>query len=294
MKLDKITLALASFTVLPAAAEAPQPERPNILWLTFEDTSPYEFGCYGNRDNHTPIIDSLARTGIQFMNAYSNGPQSSSARSTLITGCYATTYGMDWHRKQVATPPDIFFPQYLRDAGYYCTNNQKTDYNTTTDNKACWNECDKNATYNSPARKPEQPFFAVFNSMLTHMSRITSVHLDGRRDFAAEGLDPEKLSLPPHVPDIYPIRSDYAFHLEGSADVDRWVKLFLDDLKARKLDDNTIVFVFSDHGARAFATKRVSASRWSSTCPPNGSTSRKYPPDPPTAWSLSSTWPPRC
>ena len=27
-------------------------ERPNILWLTFEDTSAYEFGCYGNKGVH--------------------------------------------------------------------------------------------------------------------------------------------------------------------------------------------------------------------------------------------------
>ena len=51
------------------------------------------------------------------------------------------------------TPEDIFFPQILRDAGYYCTNNQKTDYNTKLDNTSCWDECDDKATYNSPNRK---------------------------------------------------------------------------------------------------------------------------------------------
>lgn len=249
MKPNKsIALALASVSVVPVAGAPVPKDRPNILWLSFEDTSPYEFACYGNPDNRTPVIDSLARIGLQFMNAYSNGPQSSPARSTLITGCYATTYGMDWHRRRVPTPADIFFPQYLRDAGYFCTNNQKTDYNSTINNAVCWDECHNGATYNSPARRADQPFFAVFNSNLTHMSRITSYHLDGRRDFAVEGLDPRTLALPPQVPDIEAIRSDYAFHLEGSADVDRWVRIFLDDLKARGLDDNTIVFVFSDHG----------------------------------------------
>ena len=72
-------------------------ERPNILWLTFEDTSAYEFGCYGNKDVHTPNADSLAAHGIQFMNAWSVAPQSSAARSSLITGCYSSTYGMDVH-----------------------------------------------------------------------------------------------------------------------------------------------------------------------------------------------------
>ena len=31
------------------AADNKKNERPNILWLTFEDTSAYEFGCYGNK-----------------------------------------------------------------------------------------------------------------------------------------------------------------------------------------------------------------------------------------------------
>ena len=80
------------------------------------------------------------------------------------------------------------------------------------------------------------------------MSRLTSIHLDGRRNFSKKGLDPESLTLPAHVPDLPEIRSDYAFHLEGAQDVDTWVGIFLQDLKDRGLDDNTIVFVFSDHG----------------------------------------------
>lgn len=103
-------------------------EKPNILWLTFEDTSAYEFGCYGNRGVHTPNADSLAARGIQFMNAWSVAPQSSAARSSLITGCYSSTYGMDIHPVPYDTPADIFFPQKLREAGYYCTNNSKTHY----------------------------------------------------------------------------------------------------------------------------------------------------------------------
>lgn len=223
-------------------------ERPNILWLTFEDTSDYELGCYGHPVNKTPVIDKLAEDGLQFMNAYSNGPQSSPSRSTIITGCHAPTYMMDWHRLMVATPKSIYFPQLMRDAGYYCTNNQKTDYNSRNDNTACWDECNNNATYNSLSRKKDQPFFAVFNCMATHMSRLTSTHLIGRRNFAVENLDPAKLPLPPHVPDIEEIRSDYAFHLEGVSDVDKWVDIFINDLKKNGLHNNTIIFIFSDHG----------------------------------------------
>lgn len=144
-------------------------EKPNILWLTFEDTSAYEFGCYGNRGVHTPNADSLAARGIQFMNAWSVAPQSSAARSSLITGCYSSTYGMDIHPVPYDTPADIFFPQKLREAGYYCTNNSKTHYNSTTDNKICWDECSNKASYNSPKRKKEPTLFrCIQHGNLTH------------------------------------------------------------------------------------------------------------------------------
>ena len=223
-------------------------DRPNILWLTFEDTSFYEFGCYGNSDVSTPVIDSLAANGLLFSNVWSNAPQSSPARSSLITGCYATTYGMDVHPVAYDTPENILFPQLLRDAGYYCTNNRKTHYNTTTDNGSCWDECSKTASYKSPHRKDGQPFFSVYNTVTSHMGRIRTFHTDGRRDYTEEGIYPQLLKLPPHVPDLPEIRSDYAGHLEAVQDVDTWVGLFLEDLRKEGLDDDTIIFIFSDHG----------------------------------------------
>ena len=223
-------------------------DRPNILWLTFEDASWYLFGCYGNTQVHTPVIDSLAQAGVLFSNAWASAPQSSPARSSLITGCYATTYGMDFHPYPFDTPDGIFFPQMLRNAGYFCTNNNKTHYNTTLDHKSCWDECDKKASYNSPDRREGQPFFSVFNTVTSHMGRYRTFHTDGRRDYTEEGIYPSLLELPPHLPDLPQVRSDYAANLEAAQDVDAWVGFFLEDLKAKGLDDNTIIFVFSDHG----------------------------------------------
>lgn len=208
------------------AADNKKDERPNILWLTFEDTSAYEFGCYGNKGVHTPNADSLAVHGIQFMNAWSVAPQSSAARSSLITGCYSSSYGMDVHPVPYDTPENIFFPQWLREAGYYCTNNSKTHYNSTTDNKSCWDECTPKASYNSTKRGKDQPFFAVYNTVTSHMGRIRTFHTDGRRDYTTEGIYPELLTLPSYVPDLPEVRSDYAGHLEAVQDVDTWLGFF--------------------------------------------------------------------
>ncbi|RYG56552.1 sulfatase, partial [bacterium] len=241
------TLALDSklWAQAPAGTTA---ARPNILWLTIEDTSAYEFGCYGNSAVKTPIIDGLAAKGVRYTHAWAAGPQCSPSRASIITGSFGTTYGMDWHRHQVEVPGGIFYPPVLREAGYFCTNNAKTDYNATVTPRELWDENGAQATYNSAKRGANQPFFAVFNCGATHMSRLRSFTLEGRRDFVAEGLDPQKLALPPHVPDLPEVRSYYAFHLEGVQDIDGWVGSFLEDLEARGLAEDTIVFFCSDHG----------------------------------------------
>lgn len=80
------------------------------------------------------------------------------------------------------------------------------------------------------------------------MGRIRTFHTDGRRDYTQEGIYPALLSLPSYVPDLPEVRSDYAGHLEAVQDVDTWLGFFMKDLKEKGLDENTIIFFFSDHG----------------------------------------------
>ena len=216
-----------------------------------------------NKDVHTPNADSLAARGIQFMNAWSVAPQSSAARSSLITGCYSSTYGMDVHPVPYDTPANIFFPQWLREAGYYCTNNSKTHYNSTTDNKSCWDECTREASYNSPKRGKDQPFFAVYNTVTSHMGRIRTFHTDGRRDYTQEGIYPELLTLPAYVPDLPEVRSDYAGHLEAVQDVDTWLGVLSErperkkDWTTTRLSSSSATTAVAFHAAKAICMKAV-------------------------------------
>lgn len=249
MKYKIILIAIvAILPLLGSASDNKIPDKPNILWLVLEDTSPHQFGCYGSKDVATPEIDNLAAKGIRFTNASSNAPHCSAARSTLITGCYATTYGMDIHREDYETPEDIFYPHYMREAGYFCTNNDKTDYNTLVDNTKMWDECGKKASYNSNARKPGQPFFSIFNTSATHMGLVRTITTKGRPDYKKWGIDSEKIFLPPYLPDLPDMRSDEATMLKASQEASKWVQAFLDDIQEKGLDENTIVFFFSDHG----------------------------------------------
>ena len=224
---------------------------PNILVLTIEDISPYAFSMYGNELVEMPALDRLADEGITFDNASSNAPYCSPARSTIISGSYATTYGTDVHRAGRQVPEDqYFFPRLLREAGYFTTNNSKTDYNVADQQwekveKEVWNENSDKATYNSSARKKGQPFFAVFNNLITHWSRLNSIDTSWRQPLH---IPPGEVNVPAFVPDIPEIRNGLAWHYQKAEQASEWVDVFLKDLQEKGLLENTIIFFFSDHG----------------------------------------------
>ncbi|MCU6707759.1 sulfatase-like hydrolase/transferase [Paenibacillus sp. J5C_2022] len=67
-------------------------ERPNILWITLEDTSP-RMGCYGDPLARTPNIDRLANEGTLYRNAYAVAGVCAPSRSAVVTGMYPTLIG---------------------------------------------------------------------------------------------------------------------------------------------------------------------------------------------------------
>ena len=158
--------------LLSWSAIAHTADKPNILWLTSEDNSPY-LGCYGDQQARTPNLDAFATQGVRFRNAFSNAPVCSAARSTLITMMHASSLGIQNHRSSVAIPESFKpYTDYFKTAGYYCTNFTKTDYNAKNykANKI-WDDTSKNAHYKN--RKPGQPFFSVFNTTTSHEGQLT-------------------------------------------------------------------------------------------------------------------------
>ncbi|WP_026063083.1 sulfatase-like hydrolase/transferase [Pedobacter arcticus] len=67
-------------------------EKPNVLFLVIEDTSPYLFPAYGNQSIKTTNLDWMASYGVVFHKAYANAPYCSPARSMLTSG--TTGYGL--------------------------------------------------------------------------------------------------------------------------------------------------------------------------------------------------------
>lgn len=225
------------------------PGHPNVLWITCEDLSPV-LGCYGDTYAHTPNIDRLASEGVRYTNAFATAPVCSPARSCLITGVHAASLGTQSLRCQMPLPRGIgCCTSLLREAGYYCTNNEKEDYNFITP-PAAWDESSNSAHWRK--RPPEKPFFSIFNLMTTHQSRVRY----GREEFEKinaglapeERHDPAKAPLPPYYPDTSAVRLNIATLYTQVTLMDKEVGDYLGQLEADGLADDTIVFFYSDHG----------------------------------------------
>jgi len=230
----------------PVATAADAPDRPNILWITSEDNGPF-FGCYGDKRAQTPNFDKLASEGILYRHAYANAPVCAPTRCTIITGVYGPSMGTQHMRSTYDIPDNIkLFPRYLREVGYFCSNNSKTDYNHSGYDSSDWDQISKGHYEN---RKPGQPFFSVFNLGTSHES---SLH--GSR-VVPEYLE-EDFELPPYHPDTPEIRSNWVQYYKIITRLDEQVGQILADLETAGLAEDTIVFYYSDHGGILTRSKR--------------------------------------
>ena len=223
--------------------------QPNILWITCEDLSPI-LGCYGDRIANTPNIDLFAQNAVRFTNAYASAPICTPARSSLITGVYASSMGTH-HLRGVVPKSDKIkcFTEFLRERGYYCTNNVKEDYNFITPEEA-WDESSDSAHWRN--RKPEQPFFSVFNFMVTHQSQ-TRYGIEKLNEINStldekDRINPDDVEIPPYYPDTPIVRNNIASLYTQVHIMDKKFQEIINQLEEDGLRENTIIFFYSDHG----------------------------------------------
>jgi len=222
------------------------PVRPNILWLTSEDHGPH-MGCYGDPLATTPNVDALASRGLRYNHAWSNAPVCAPARTALIAGLYPASTGGQHMRSSVPVPAGkLLYPTILRQAGYYVTNNSKTDYNYAAPDDI-WDETSNQAHWRN--RTEGQPFFAIFNAFQSHESRLRIRPYDSQ-------LDPARVTPPPYHPNEAAVRKDWAQYYDTVSTVDAIAGRHLAELAAAGLSEDTIVFYFGDHGSGMPGSKR--------------------------------------
>ncbi len=249
------------FTII--SLQAQDSKRPNIIWITCEDISPY-IAAFGDKAVKTPNIDALANDGVKYTSTYTVAGVCSPSRAGLITGMHPISIGAQHMRTKAIDPKLAYegipsydavlpanvkaFPEYLRAAGYYTSNNMKEDYQFE-EPVTVWDESSSAASYTN--NKERKPFFSVYNFFITHESQVMKY--------------PEKLTVSPEqartdLPSFYmdtpTARKDVANLLTHIEMLDKQVGDFINQLKKDGLYENSYIFFFSDHGGNLPWMKR--------------------------------------
>jgi N-sulfoglucosamine sulfohydrolase len=241
------------------AQQTAQPSPPNIVWIVCEDLSPQHLESYGGTGGKTPFLNALAAESVKYNQVFATAGVCAPSRAALITGAYQTSIGA-MHMRTLATsavtldayPPGFkgystllpegmkTYPELLRSAGYYTSNNSKEDYQFESP-VTMWDESGAKAHYRN---RPDstQPFFSIFNFMVTHESQVWM------REHEELLVRPEEVSVPAVYPDDSLTRRVLARFITNAMRMDKQVGEVVAQLKEDGLYENTIIFFFSDHG----------------------------------------------
>jgi arylsulfatase A-like enzyme len=243
-----ILIAIFCWISAPLATNAK--DRPNIVWIFAEDTSPW-MGCYGYEANRTatPNIDSIAAAGVQFNRAYVPAPVCSACRSAMMGGRNQIRFGAHEHRSSRAPDAQIYLPegmkllpQIMMQNGYTTYNHGKTDYNFVWDEKATYSELEMKGKADSwDVMEQHQPFFLQIQTK--GGKNNTSKFPEDRKT------DPASVTVPADYPQNQLYREVVAEHCDSIRTDDDLIGEILAGLKDSSLAENTIIVYFSDHGA---------------------------------------------
>jgi len=237
--------------------------RPNILWIVAEDLSPI-IPPFGDSTITTPTLSRLAADGVRYTHVFSPSGVCAPSRAAIALGMYQNHVGA--HHMRTGGNP-LYFPEgltpyeamppagvrmhseYLREAGYYVTNNAKEDYQFKKPVTA-WDESSRQAHWKN--REPGQPFFAIFNLGITHESQVWARANDSL--WVPEDLE---VPVPPYLPDNEIGQRDVRQVYSNIKQMDKQAGDILAELEAEGLLDSTIVFWYSDHGGPLPRQKRL-------------------------------------
>jgi uncharacterized sulfatase len=223
-------------------------KKPNFVFLVSEDNSIHYLKHYGAKFGSMPNVEKMATEGVTFNHAFSNAPVCSVARSTLATGILAPRGGFQYHRKaELATLPEGVLPwsAILRDAGYFCANNRKLDYNFKYIGTKPWDESSNKATWRNRPNK-ETPFFYMRSMGESHEG---SLHFNQTLMEKETTISPVgEVELHPYHPDTSTFRFTHARYHDRMSVIDNLIGLEIKKLKDEGVLEDTFIFYFGDHG----------------------------------------------
>jgi arylsulfatase A-like enzyme len=225
----------------------------NLLIVHWHDTGRW-LGAYGHRGVSSPCLDQLAAEGILFTRAHAAAPQCSPSRGALFTGRYPHSNGLIGlahhgfeYREGVRT-----LPQILSEAGWYSAL-FGMQHETSFPSRLGFDEFDVSESHCEYVVAKAQEWltesapFEEGNPVL-----LTAGFFETHRPWSRDRYQPaplEDVEVPDYLPDIAEVRGDFADFYGAITVADSAVGRLLRTLADSRLDANTWVVFFSDHGA---------------------------------------------
>jgi len=232
----------------------------NVLYLHCHDAGRF-ISPYGH-DLPTPNLERFAQESTLFRQAYCCGPTCSPSRTGLLTGVTPHQAGMLGlaHRGFSLKHPEYHLAHYLRGQGYHTAlagvqhefrHDEEKPYDTMIQvplpKDPPWKAGEKARIQDLAVAEAtrefllnydgEKPFFLSCGFILPH------------RQFPETPLpDPGRVAVPACLPDTPKVRRDLATYHAAVASLDLTMGIVLDTLRQSGLDQNTLVFVTTDHG----------------------------------------------
>ncbi|MEC9091101.1 MAG: sulfatase [Planctomycetota bacterium] len=239
------------------AAENP----PNIILFIADDVSWNDYGCYGNQFARTPAIDALASNGLRFTNAFLTASSCSPSRASIVTGRYPHNNGKaaELHLPIASHLP--WFPEQLRDAGYYTAlvgkNHMRRDkpaagevpetvFDLVDNGQVPGNHGAEGKWVATLQQRPkDKPFFFWFASTDAH--RDWDADRQWKPEYGKKH-QAERVVVPPYLVDDLSTRQDLASYYNEVTRFDYYIGQVVQQLRREGLLENTLILVMADNG----------------------------------------------
>lgn len=238
-------------------------ELPNVIVFIADDVSWNDYGCYGNSAARTPHIDQLAATGIRFDRAFLTASSCSPSRSSIITGRYPHNNGKGAELHKPISGHLPWFPELLREAGYYTALSGKHHMTSTApkdgpearpmsfdhvDGGRSKQNSGGHANWvNVTKQRPQdKPFFFWFAAYDAHRGWDADGQWDAERYGPMH--QPEDVVVPPFLSDDNETRDDLASYYNEVTRFDHYIGEVVAELKQQGAYENTLMFVLADNG----------------------------------------------
>lgn len=250
----------ALFLTLLLASALRAADKPNLLIVLSDDHSYPYLGCYGSDFIKTPNLDRFASQGMRFDRCFTSAPQCVPSRSAIVTG--RSPVGNRITRFSSPLPRDVkTLPELLKPAGYYtgiCRRNFHLDgspqYAQIHDAHQMRTFQDRVDYLDANSLRRQTP--EKVNEFLDKAGQqpwflwvsFNDPHHPWDADATQPPVDPQKIQLPAHLPDVPGMRQSLAAYLTEIQRADEEFQWILDILEKRGLSHNTLILFMGDNG----------------------------------------------